>query len=252
MLPNIDFCFFSPTGGTKKAGDIFCKSIARNVNYIDLTLPKSSYNQLQSDVVVFAAPVYGGRIPSIAAERFSKLNGHGKKAITFVAYGVRGYDDALLELNDLVSGAGFDIVASGALIAQHSIVKEVGAGRPDAKDAQAIKAFSKEVLNKLSASSTGTFAVPGNRPYREGMNVPFSPISLPHCIECGFCTYECPANAIKKFNGLNTNIEVCILCMACVSKCPRNARALPTHLQDSMNQKLLEYKNSYLENQFFL
>ena len=252
MLPVIDFYFFSPTGGTKKAGDLFCQSIAKRVNYIDLTLPKTSYNEGQSDVAVFAAPVYAGRIPSIAAERFSKIKGQGKKAITFVAYGVRGYDDALLELNDLVSAAGFQVVASGALIAQHSIVKEVGAGRPDSKDAQAIKAFSKEVLNKLGASSVENITVPGNRPYKEGMNVPFSPISLPHCIECGFCTYECPANAIKKFNGLNTNIESCILCMACVSKCPRNARVLPTHLQDSMNQKLLELKNSYLENQFFL
>lgn len=252
MLPVIDFYFFSPTGGTKKAGELFCKSIARQVNYINLTLPKNNYGRSQSDVAVFAAPVYAGRIPAIAAERFSKMNGQGKKAITLVAYGVRGYDDALLELNDLVSAAGFQIVASGALIAQHSIVKEVGAGRPDSKDALAIQAFGKEVLKKLDSSSLKEIVVPGNRPYREGMNVPFSPISLPHCIECGFCTYECPANAIKKFNGLNTNVDACILCMACVSKCPRNARALPTHLQDSMNQKLLELKNSYLENQFFL
>lgn len=252
MLPVIDFYFFSPTGGTKKAGELFCKSIARNINYIDLTVPKNSYGEAQGDVAVFAAPVYAGRIPAIAADRFSKIKGQGKKVITLVVYGVRGYDDALLELNDLVSAAGFQIVASGALIAQHSIVKEVGAGRPDAKDAAAIQAFGKNVLQKLSASSLGEFVVPGNRPYRAGMNVPFSPVSLPHCVECGFCTYACPTNALQKFNGLNTNVDTCILCMACVSKCPRNARALPTHLQDSMNQKLLELKNSYLENQFFL
>ena len=148
MLPVIDFYFFSPTGGTKKAGELFCKSIARQVNYINLTLPKNNYGGSQSDVAVFAAPVYAGRIPAIAAERFSKMNGQGKKAITLVAYGVRGYDDALLELNDLVSAAGFQIVASGALIAQHSIVKEVGTGRPDSKDASAIQAFAKDVLKK--------------------------------------------------------------------------------------------------------
>ena len=252
MLPVIDFYFFSPTGGTKKAGEIFCQSIARKVNYIDLTLPKNNYNEPQGDFAVFAAPVYGGRIPAIAEERFSKIKGQGKKVITMVAYGVRGYDDALLELNDLVSAAGFNVMASAALIAQHSIVKEVGTGRPDSKDASAIQAFARDVLQKIESSSSKEVSVPGNRPYREGMNVPFSPISLPHCIECGFCTYECPVGAIKKFNGLNTSTETCILCMACVSKCPRNARTLPTHLQDSMNQKLLELKNSYLENQFFL
>ena len=50
MLASIDFYFFSPTGGTKKAGELFCKSIARNINYIDLTVPKSSYGEAKSDV----------------------------------------------------------------------------------------------------------------------------------------------------------------------------------------------------------
>ena len=57
MLPVIDFYFFSPTGRTKKAGELFCKSIARQVNYINLTLPKNNYGGSQSDVAVFAAPV---------------------------------------------------------------------------------------------------------------------------------------------------------------------------------------------------
>ena len=253
MLASIDYYFFSPTGGTKKAGELFCKGIAERVNYIDLTTPKDIISQPQSDVVIFAAPVYAGRIPAIAAERFSKINGHGKKAVTFVVYGVRAYDDALLELNDLVNSLGFEIVASGALIAQHSVVKEIGAGRPDTNDEFAIHSFGREVLRKLNSHVQKAVEVPGNRPYRTGMNLPVSPISLPNCSGCGFCTFVCPTKAIQKTtNGLNTNTDSCILCMACVARCPRKARALPTELQESMNQKLLSFKDSYVENQFFL
>ena len=35
-LMNIDFYYFSPTGGTKKVGDIFCSSITDQVHTYDL------------------------------------------------------------------------------------------------------------------------------------------------------------------------------------------------------------------------
>ncbi len=37
MLKCVSFCFFSPTGGTKKAGGIFCREIAEKITEIDLT-----------------------------------------------------------------------------------------------------------------------------------------------------------------------------------------------------------------------
>ena len=253
MLSSVDFYFFSPTGGTKKAGDIFCRGIAQRVQAVDLTIPKNIVSEPQSDVVVFAAPVFAGRIPAIAAKRFSKINGNGKKAITIAVYGMRAYDDALLELNDLVGSLGFEIVASGAFIAQHSVVKEVGSGRPNSNDEFAIRAFARKVFDKINSNALTPVEVPGNRPYREGMNLPVSPISLMNCSQCGFCTFSCPTQAIQKtVSGINTNTSTCILCMACVKSCPMRARTIPTELQDSMNQKLLALKDVHIENQFFL
>ena len=76
------------------------------------------------------------------------------------------------------------MAASAALIARHSIVPEVGAGRPDEKDQEEIRDFAKSVLEKLRTSFQGTVKVPGNDPYKEAMNMPATPISLPVCNQC--------------------------------------------------------------------
>ena len=67
MLKEVALYHFSPTGGTKKVGEMFCKALAKQVNEIDLM--KSEIADTEAEVVVFAAPVYGGRIPAVATER---------------------------------------------------------------------------------------------------------------------------------------------------------------------------------------
>ena len=52
----------------------------------------------------------------------------------------------------MLAGQGFEIIASGAFIAQHSMTKEVGAGRPDEEDRKEIRDFAVKVLAKLEKS----------------------------------------------------------------------------------------------------
>ena len=77
------------------------------------------------DIVVFVAPVYAGRVPALAAERFLTVNGHGQKAAAIAVYGNRDYDDALVEMCDIISARGFKLIAAGAFIAQHCIFPKV-------------------------------------------------------------------------------------------------------------------------------
>lgn len=58
------------------------------------------------------------------------------RAVTVAVYGNRAYEDALLELNDCVQAQGFCPLASAALLAEHSMCRQVAAGRPNAQDAQ--------------------------------------------------------------------------------------------------------------------
>lgn len=124
MLNRTELYYFSPTGGTKEVGEIFCGEISENVKLVDLGEPKSMVEEAQSELIVAAVPVFGGRIPAVAAKKLSELDGRGKKAVTLAVYGTRAYEDALLELNNVLEERGFQIAASAALIARHSIVPE--------------------------------------------------------------------------------------------------------------------------------
>ena len=251
MLKAVDLYYFSPTGGTKKAGVALAYGIAENVNEHDLA--EKSLNMPSSDAVIVAVPVFAGRIPAFAADKLAKLNGIGKKAVTAVIYGVRAYDDALIELNDIMKSRGFVVIASAALIARHSMVPEVGAGRPDQTDLTEIKQFAKRVADALEAGITGSVSVPGNRPYRDGMKVTSAPISLPECICCGHCADICPTEAISvSGNKVTTDIGKCILCMSCTAKCPSHSRVpAPAH-QAGLAERLGAFKGIRRENEFYI
>ena len=251
MLKQVDFYYFSPTGGTKKAGGILAGALAEQINPIDLC----NHQPVQEgacDTAVIAMPVFAGRIPAVAAEKVKALSASGKSAVTMVVYGVRAYEDALVELNDAAEAAGFEVLGSAAVIAQHSIVPAVGAGRPDAGDEAEIKAFAAEVLKKLGGEGASV-QVPGNRPYRDGMNLPAAPVSTDGCVSCGACERVCPVCAVKvEQGGVVTDAQACILCMACTAVCPVKARVLPAPLQESMNQKMSAFVDVHKENEFYL
>lgn len=253
MLNETALYYFSPTGGTKKAGRILGEGIAKAIKEINLGEKVKETLQPENDLIIVAAPVFGGRIPEMITEKLKKIEGKGKKAVTLVVYGNRAYEDALLELNQTMEGQEFQIVASAALVAQHSMAPEVGQGRPDELDKKTILDFSKKVLEKIEKDIQDTVKVPGNYPYKKGMDMPVTPISLPSCKQCGICEKICPADAICIENGsVTTSPEKCILCMACTSACPEHARILPPSLQEKMGQMLGALKNVRNENEFFL
>lgn len=250
MSAKMDVYYFSPTGGTKKVSSIFADAMEKDVIWHDLGSKEAISEKPESEMIVVAAPVFGGRIPSVVREKIEKLSGTGKKAATIVVYGNRAYDDALLEMNDVLIKCGFTVIASGAFVAQHSMAPEVGAGRPDEEDAKDIRKFAESVKN---STSTENVHVPGNRPYKPEMNVPAALISLPSCTMCGECAAVCPTDAISIADGtVVTDAKKCILCMACTHACARHARILPPPLQQKLEQMLGALKNVRNKNEMFL
>lgn len=249
MSDKMEVYYFSPTGGTKKVSDIFAAAVGKEAVWHDLGDKQTVIEQPQGELIVVAAPVFAGRIPSVVSEKIKMLAGEGKKAVTIAVYGNRAYEDALLEMNDILKQAGFTVIAAAAFVAQHSIVPEVGTGRPDAEDIKEIRAFAEAVKNSTSAEN---IHVPGNRPYKPEMKVAAAPLSLSSCTACGVCAKICPTDAIAAAEGkMVTDVSKCILCMACVHACPLQARILPPPLQEKTDNMLAAFRDIRNKNEVF-
>ena len=144
-----------------------------NVIEHDITCGRPSAKVMvdgEHDVLVAGAPVYAGRVPRQAAEALRAFSGNGGPAVIACVYGNRDYDDALVELQDIVDRQGFNTVAAGAFIARHCIFNDVAADRPDTDDMRKIDNFATECA-RLLASTPDVSALPeptvkGNRPYK--------------------------------------------------------------------------------------
>ena len=94
-------------------------------------------------------------------------------AVIVAVYGNRAYEDALIEMKDVVTELGFKPVAAGAFVGEHSFANEefkIANGRPDADDLDQAAAFGKNIAEKLagvSSSELDAIEVPGDRPYKD-------------------------------------------------------------------------------------
>ena len=128
-----------------------------------------------------------------------------------------------------------------------------GAGRPDEEDQKEILEFGRKVREKLEKGSHGAVEIPGNRPYKDEMEIPATPMSAPSCTKCGRCAMACPTDAIRIEDGqMMTEKESCILCMACKAACPEHARILPPPMQAMMDEKLGAFRTVRGANELFL
>lgn len=220
---------FSPTGGTQKVADTITAEWDAPVKTIDLSDAKADYaaEQLEKgDVAVIAVPSFGGRVPALAAQRLSKIQGNGAFGVLVCVYGNRAYEDTLIELNDVAVQSGFQIVAGIAAIAEHSIMHQYATGRPDAADIDELRGFAKEIIAKLNENPSGEapLQIPGNRPYKKAGGAGLVPKADAHCVRCGRCAENCPAQAISREDPTITDSKKCISCMRCVAQCPQSAR----------------------------
>jgi len=246
---------FSPTGGTQKIADIVASTLGENIREIDLTNPKTDFSDIvleKEELAVIAVPSFGGRIPALAAQRISKLRSSQARCVIICVYGNRAYEDTLIELNDLVEQSNFNVIAAISAVAEHSVMHQYAAGRPDNNDEEELRSFSEKILEKLNSSAAHEVIrqIPGNRPYKKEGGASLVPKAGNKCTECGLCAEKCPAQAISYEDNKVTDAKKCISCMRCVSICPQSARnvnqAMVSVAALAMKKACSERKNNEL------
>jgi ferredoxin len=252
-VKQIKLIYFSATGTTQKVLESIAKGIAvEDVEHINLTLPEGAQQTIppfSDELVVIGAPVYGGRLPVDAINRLKQLKANKTLAVLIVVYGNRDFEDALLELKNLTIELGFNPVAGGAFIGEHSFATKdvpIANGRPDSLDVQKAIDFGAKIKDKVKALQSPEakmdLEVPGEFPYEAdgARSMAVSPVSKEDtCTICGTCASICPNTAISINGSVATKIELCIRCCACIKNCPTGARVM----EDSMWKNIANWLN---------
>jgi ferredoxin len=253
---SVKLVYFSPTGTTKSV----VQGIANGINpstmeLIDITKPDARKQPLltsENEILVVGVPVYMGRVPALLNEWLNAIQAHNTPTVCVVVYGNRVYDNALLELKDIVKNRGCLPIAGAAYIGEHSFSNSEtpSRGRPDEDDLSHAEVFGQRIREKLqsisSISQVSEVSVPGTHPYggiTELWDVDFIAVD-DQCTQCGFCAEVCPVGAVDSQNSTMIDHEKCITCCACIKSCPQNARTMkPGPVKDAQKRLNELYKD---------
>jgi ferredoxin len=148
--------YFSGTGTTEKVvvntAQKMVDELSLEYEICDFTLPHARSDDItftSSDIVVFGVPVIAGRVPNVLLKFLDTINGGGALAVPIVLYGNRNFDDALIELRDILEKRGFHCIAAAAFVGEHSFSNVLAKGRPNAKDMKESESFAHSVVEKI-------------------------------------------------------------------------------------------------------
>ncbi len=258
-MNELKLVYFSPTGTTRRV----MMETARNIDLKSVSFDFSVYKEKKpvlkfapNDFAIFAIPVYGGRVPALFAEYLTAVTGDSTPAALIATYGCREYEDALLELKDIVTGNGFQVIGAAAFPTEHSLVPMIGSRRPNKADLKVISEFGIELKRRIRKSDSFDqfdIRVPGNTPYRKYMqNSLFPKADVSLCTECKACAKSCPAGAISLKSPKKTDHQKCIGCLRCVRFCRQNARSVSSIKMRMLERKLMKICQSDKKADIFL
>lgn len=246
-LQSVKVVCFSPTGTTRAVVQHIADGVGHSqCQLVDITRPGARQEPLcvsDTELLIVGVPVYMGRVPAVLIEWLSEVQASNTPTVCVVVYGNRVYEDALLELKDIMVKRGCVPIACAAFVGEHSFSSPeipVAHGRPDADDRTHAEVFGRKIREKMQSMPSPTqnadVSVPGVFPYRGSSDlwsVDFVAVS-DKCVQCGVCAEACPVGAIDSNDRSVIDTEKCITCCACIKICPQEARSVkPSPVKDA-------------------
>lgn len=248
MYKKVYAAYFSGTGTTektvkaisKKIADILCAKY-EEWDFTPLFARKNKMEFTKEDIVVMGVPVIAGRVPNLLLEFLKTIEGNGATGIPVVLFGNRNYDDALIELRDIMEDGEIETVAAAAVVGEHSFSTTLGAGRPSKDDIGEAEEFAAKVAKLIKRKAVMAekhipVIVKGvAKPYRgyykpqdrDGNYIDIRKVKpvtdAEKCDNCGLCAELCPLGSIDKEDFSKVS-GICMKCCACVKKCPKGAK----------------------------
>ena len=243
MTKKVYGMYFSGTGTTKKMVTYIASELAKQLGCeyapFDFTPPTSRKQpkEFEKDsIVVMGTPVIAGRVPNLLLKYLDTVVGNGAMGVPVVLFGNRNFDDALIELRNIMEKDGFHTIAGGAFVGEHSFSTTLGAGRPDEDDMKIAAEFVEKIAEKVKSGNIneGPVAVKGEdpiRPYytprdRNGNHIDIrkvKPKTNDKCIKCGKCAALCPLGSINP-EDVTQVTGICMKCCKCIKGCPVGAK----------------------------
>lgn len=253
---------YSPTGSSRRVALAVARRLSPGApRVVDVTVLDPALPELtQDDLVVLAAPVYGGHLPRLFTYRLRHLAGNAANAVALVVYGNRAFEHALSDLVSFCGSHNLGVVAAGAFVGEHTqstVDHPVAAGRPDEGDLADAEQLAALVADKLADRGpvpvdVGCLCEPSlplgrrlafARDYvafkvrgffqSAARRLPTTDVGL--CDDCGACVRGCPMHAVFNAPGKPTS-KGCNGCRACERHCHTGARQCPTPLAAALEK----------------
>jgi len=238
-------CYFSPTGNTRHIARVISErlgDLGADVTDMDITSHESRNASLmlnEYDAFLIGAPIHSHRAPRIVREWLKTLSGGGKKAAMFFTYGGFTVHPTHHNTWEILTNAGFDVIASAEFLGKHTF--NIGGWaavptRPDATDDDVARQYAEKLFPRFSGEDSGRVGeLPNTDDTEEYLDAieqfRFRAVTqLPsrdgaECGLCMECERICPSGAMDAARG-SADPNTCIACLGCVAVCPEGALSI--------------------------